>query len=106
MAALSPKTRPYIGAYLLSEVVQEGAEAWLGTSLFGYEYKPVRVEAELIDAKDGTTLWRDASTKTASNKIMKAYPKEERDNRELQLAVATGRALDALMDSLARKVKI
>ncbi len=100
LATLDPHARPYIGAYLLSEVVQEGAEAYLGTSLFGHEYKPVRVEAELLDARSGRVLWHGSATRTASKSIMKSFPPAERDRKEVQLAVATDRALLSLVNAL------
>ncbi len=105
LATLNSETRPYIGAYIGSEVLQEGAELYLGTSLFGAEYKPVRIEAELIDTRTGRVLWEDTKTKTASSGIMKNFPKEERKRKELQLAVSTERAISALVDSLSLKLR-
>lgn len=102
LATFSPRSRPYVGAYLLSEVVQEGAEAYLGTSLFGHEYKPVRVEAELLDGKSGRVLWHGSATRTASTGVMKSFPRAERDRKEIQLAVATDRAISSLVDGLKK----
>ncbi len=103
IAATNPKTQPYIGAYIGTEVLQEGAELYLGTSFFGHEYKPARVEAELIDLRTGKILWQDAKTRTASKKFLKAYPKEQR-SRELELAVSVDRATLDLAKSLAKKL--
>lgn len=58
VAALNSNTRPYIGAYIGTEVVQEGAELYLGTSFFGHEFlapypKPQRIkELELAVSSD------------------------------------------------------
>ncbi len=101
-AATNPQTRPYIGAYIGTEVLQEGAELYLGTSFFGHEYKPARVEAELIDLKTGAILWQDAKTRTASNQFLKIYPKDQR-SRELELAISVDRATLDLAKSLAKK---
>ncbi|MHB8481304.1 MAG: hypothetical protein ACYDBV_01000 [Nitrospiria bacterium] len=104
LAATNPETRPYIGAYLGTEALQEGAELFLGISLFDWWYKPVRIEAELIDTNTGRILWQDAKTKTASDEKLKAYRKEEQKLREVQLAAATDRALDALLESLTQTI--
>lgn len=104
LSVVNPKTRPYIGAYIGSEVAQEGAEFYLGTSFFGHEYKPVRIEAELINTNDGRVLWSDALTRTASGKIIKLYPEKERQRRELQLGISADRAVLGLADSLAARL--
>lgn len=104
LALTQEKTRPYIGAYLASEVIQEGAEAYLGSSLFGHEYKPVRIEAELIDFRTGAALWKDAKTMTASSKSLETFSKDERRRKEVELAVSVDRAVNALVGSLVRKL--
>ena len=102
-AALNSNTRPYIGAYIATEVVQEAAELYLGTSFFGHEYKPVRIEAELIDTKTGRNLWEDAKTRTASRKFLAPYPKSQR-TKELELAVSSDRAIVDLARSLVKRL--
>lgn len=103
VAALNSNTRPYIGAYIGTEVVQEGAELYLGTSFFGHEYKPVRIEAELIDTRTGRNLWEDAKTRTASRKFLAPYPKPQR-TKELELGVSSDRAIVDLARSLAKRL--
>lgn len=102
-AALNSNTRPYIGAYIGTEVLQESAELYLGTSFFGHEYKPVRIEAELIDTKTGRNLWEGAKTRTASRKFLAPYPKPQR-TKELELAVSSDRAIVDLARSLVKRL--
>ena len=102
-AALNSNTRPYLGVYIGTEVLQEAAELYLGTSFFGHEYKPVRIEAELIDTKTGRNLWEDAKTRTASHKFLAPYPKPQR-TKELELAVSSDRASVDLARSLVKRL--
>jgi hypothetical protein len=92
----NPATHKLIGAYLASEVVQEGTEAYLGYSLIDHYYRFVRVEAELIDVSTGKIIWQDASTCAGKGKLLEEYPLASRDKTETQITVALRRALDEL----------
>lgn len=104
LAYSDPVTRKFIGVYLLSEVVQEGAEAYGGYSLVDHFYRFVRVEAELIDTRSGKIIWQDAATCAGKGKMLAEYPVEVRDRTETKISVALRRALGELAAS-AREVQ-
>ena len=104
VAYSNPETRKYFGAYLASEVVQEGAEIYFGFSIVDYFYRFVRIEAELIDSRTGQVIWQDASTCAGRGPLLKEYPREVRGNTETEIAVALRRALGELVAS-AREVR-
>ncbi len=104
IAYSDPVTRKFIGVYLLSEVVQEGAEAYGGYSLIDHYYRFARIEAELIDTRNGKTIWQDASTCAGQGKMLTEYPAEVRDRTETKISVALKRALGELVSS-AREVQ-
>ncbi len=104
LAYSDPVTRKFIGVYLLSEVVQEGAEAYGGYSLIDHYYRFARIEAELIDTRNGKTIWQDASTCAGQGKMLTEYPAEVRDRTETKISVALKRALGELVSS-AREVQ-
>lgn len=102
LAYSSPKSRPYIGAYLLSEVLQEGAESYAGYSLFGSVYTPVRIEAELINLHTGKVLWQDADTGLAHKGSIFPYsPRPDQNKIETRLDLSLDRAIDSLVVDLA-----
>jgi hypothetical protein len=104
LAYSDPVTRKFIGVYLLSEVVQEGAETYGGYSLIDHYYRFARIEAELIDTRSGKTIWQDASTCAGQGKMLTEYPTEIRDRTETKISVAIRRALHELVSS-AREVQ-
>lgn len=104
LAYSDPVTRKFIGVYLLSEVVQEGAEAYGGYSLVDHYYRFARIEAELIDTRSGKTIWQDASTCAGQGQMLTEYPAEIRDRTETKISVALRRALGELVSS-AREVQ-
>lgn len=104
IAYSDPVTRKFIGVYLLSEVVQEGAEAYGGYSLIDHYYRFARIEAELIDTRSGKNIWQDASTCAGQGKMLTEYPAEVRDRTETKISVALKRALGELVSS-AREVQ-
>ncbi len=99
LAYSDPVTRKYIGVYLLSEVIQEGAEAYGGYSLIDSYYRFARIEAELIDTRSGKTIWQDAATCAGQGKMLTEYPAEIRDKTETKISVALRRALGELVSS-------
>ena len=99
LAYSNPETRKYFGAYLASEVVQEGAEIYFGFSIVDYFYRFVRIEAELIDSHTGQVIWQDASTCAGRGPLLKEYPFEVRGHTETEIAVALRRALGELVAS-------
>ena len=55
-------TRPLAGAYLLEESIEEFGEGYAGFWALNRLSRPVRIEADLVDAQDGQVLWHNAHT--------------------------------------------
>src|SRR5579863_2670522 len=55
-------TRPLAGAYLLEESIEEFSEGYAGFWALNRLSRPVRLEADLVDAQSGEVLWRNAHT--------------------------------------------
>lgn len=92
VAYSNPKTRPFIGAYLLSEVLGEALAAYLGNYGVNHFLKPVTIEGELIDLKTGKTLWSDSVTDYAWGRL--------RESSEEKLMRSTQRTIRDLSGSL------
>jgi len=101
LAYSKPASRPYIDAYLLSEVIQEGAETYAGYSLFGSVYTPVRIEAELIDLHTGEILWQDTDTGLAhQGSIFPFSPPADEDKIASRLDLSLKRSIQSLVGDL------
>ena len=55
-------TRPLAGAYLLEESIEEFGEGYAGFWALNRLSRPVRIEADLVDARTGKVLWHNAHT--------------------------------------------
>lgn len=55
-------TRPLAGIYLLQESVEELSEGYVGFWALNRLSRPVRIEADLIDGRDGRVLWAGSET--------------------------------------------
>ena len=55
-------TRPLAGAYLLEEGIEEFSEGYAGFWALNRLSRPVRIEADLVDAQTGKVLWHNAHT--------------------------------------------
>jgi hypothetical protein len=81
-----------------SELLTWGGGAWL----FNAWYAPVTLEARLVAAADGRTLWREVVFVGIDRKALKAFPKSERGRREVQLRVTAAKARTDLVRDLER----
>lgn len=103
VAYASEASRPYIAAYLASEVLQESFGAYASFSLADYLLKMVRVEAELIRVSDGKTVWSDSHIGAAWRWSVQGEESCGRTARDEQLSLALERAVHKLAASLLRK---
>lgn len=94
IAYSNPTTRPFIGAYLLSEVLEEGMAAYVSYNGINSFLKPVTIEGELIDLRTGETLWTDSVTDYAWSALF--------DKAEDQLEISTDRTIRDLSMSLGQ----
>jgi len=84
-----------------SEVLTWGGGAWL----FNAWYAPVTLQARLVAARDGRTVWRDLVFVPRDRKALKALPPERRARREVQLAATSARAEAELVEDLAKAAR-
>lgn len=81
-----------------SELLTWGGGAWL----FNARYAPVTLEAKLVAAEDGRTVWRDVVFVGIDRKALKALPKDQRERREVQLGVTAAKARADLVHGLEK----
>lgn len=81
-----------------SELITWGGGAWL----FDAWYAPVTLEAKLVAASDGRTVWRDVVFVGIDRKALKALPEAERERREVQLKVTAAKARAELVHDLEK----
>ena len=55
-------TRPVAAAYLLEESIEEFSEGFAGFWTLNRLSRPVRIEADIVDAQSGQVLWHGAHT--------------------------------------------
>jgi len=84
-----------------SELLTWGGGAWL----FDAWYAPVTLEARLVAAEDGRTVWRDVVFVGIDRKALKALPRAERARREVQLGVTAAKARTDLVRDLERAAR-
>jgi len=73
-----------------------------GTWLFNARYAPVTLEAKLVAAADGRTVWRDVVFVPVDRKALKALPEAERKRREVELRVTAAQARAELVGDLEK----
>jgi hypothetical protein len=74
---------------------------WFGGAyLFGWAFRPVRLEASAIDPVLGDTVWGDTEFVVYLGKALQEVPEEERKKKEVQLELNLRRATEGLGDSL------
>lgn len=56
----NPSTRALAGIYLAEDVIEDVAKGYSGFWLVNRLSRPVRIEEDLIDGKDGNLLWHDS----------------------------------------------
>jgi len=85
-----------------SEVLTWGGGSWL----FDAAYAPVTLEARLVAARDGRTVWHDLVFVGIDRKALKALPTEARKRREVQLKVTAEKAERELVRDLQKAARL
>ncbi|HQQ64460.1 MAG TPA: hypothetical protein PLF22_12940 [Pseudomonadales bacterium] len=98
IAYVRPATRAIAGAYLVQEAVEETAEAYSGFWALDQVYRPVRVEAELIDLRTGSTVWADSATGFSDRRLMRMFTAVTDEERQTQLRTALHDAIRKVME--------
>ncbi len=102
LAYARPATRAIAGIYLVDETIEESIEAYSGFWALNEIYRPVRVQAELIDLHDGHQIWSDTETGFSDGRwtrLVRTVSPEERSN---QLQAALHDALTKIVANLER----
>ena len=93
IAYAKPATRAIAGAYLAQETVEETIEAYSGFWALDEVYRPVRVEAEMIDLHTGRRAWADSETGFSDRRLSRIYTTVTSDERKTQLSEALHEAI-------------
>lgn len=99
-----PKTRPLAGAYLVTEAVEETAEAYAGFWALDKLSRPVRIEAELFDPRTGELVWTDNNTGLAKVHLVRLAANINAATRNAQLKDATHESVEKLVDQLVHSL--
>lgn len=77
---------------------------WFGGGyLFGAAFRPVRVEARVLETVNGEPVWQDQEAAIYTRKRLQQLSETERGKKELQLYVNLSQALEEIADSLNSK---
>ena len=93
IACARPATRAIAGAYLAQKTIGEAIEAYSGFWALDEAYRPVRVEAEMIDLQTGRTVWADSETGFSNRRLSRIYTTVTPGERKAQLSVALHEAI-------------
>lgn len=85
IAYARPATRAIAGVYLVSEAIEETAEAYGGFWALDEVYRPVRIEAELITLDTGTQAWNGSATGFSDRSLARLVRKVGVTERDAQL---------------------
>ncbi len=77
---------------------------WFGGGyLFGVAFRPVRVEARVIETEHGEPLWQMQEEAIYARERLKLFPEEARGKKENQLYVNLSTAMEELADGLSEQ---
>jgi len=82
------------------EVLINGPIWFGGGYLFGAAFRPVRVEARVLETVHGEPIWQDQEVAIWSGGRLKQFPEAERSKKENQLYVNLSKAMEELGNSL------
>lgn len=99
-----PETRPLAGIYLVTEAVEEGAEAYAGFWALNKLNRPVRTEAALFDLHTGKRVWADSNTGLAKVRLTRLAATIDAATRNAQLEESTHESVEKLVDRLAHSL--
>lgn len=78
-----------------------GTPVWFGGAyLVGVAFRPVRVEAQAVDSRNGELVWNETEVAVYIWGRLKELPEAERSRKEIQLRLNLQKAVEALGDSL------
>ncbi|MBS0393946.1 MAG: hypothetical protein JSR54_04925, partial [Proteobacteria bacterium] len=102
--ALHRATRAVAGAYLAEETVEELSEGYAGFWALNRLSRPVRIDADLIDARSGEVMWHGARTGLAGWNWGHLF-RMSGQVRDSLLATSTHRSLEAVLDGASRHAR-
>ncbi|MBI3778104.1 MAG: hypothetical protein HY274_04205 [Gammaproteobacteria bacterium] len=102
IAYANPATRPIAGVYLVTETIEETAEAYGGFWALDNIYRPVRIEAELITLDTGTQAWKDSATGFSDRSVSRLVRKVGATERDTQLDSALHDAVNLIVADLRK----
>ncbi|MBI3778215.1 MAG: hypothetical protein HY274_04795, partial [Gammaproteobacteria bacterium] len=102
IAYANPATRPIAGVYLVTETIEETAEAYGGFWALDNIYRPVRIEAEVITLPTGTQAWKDSATGFSDRSLTRMVRKVSVTEREAQLDSALHDAVNLIVADLRK----
>lgn len=93
-------TRPLAGLYVLQEGVEEIGEGYAGFWTLNRLSRPVRIEADLVDAHSGRLLWRGSVTGLAPWRWRNLW-RQDKNRRISLLQASTQLATERLVDEFS-----
>ncbi len=102
IAYAKPATRPIAGAYLVTEAIEETAEAYAGFWALDEIYRPVRIEAELIMLDTGIQAWKSSATGFSDMGLTRLVRKVSVTERDAQLDSAIHEAVNDIVADLQK----
>lgn len=104
IAYTTPELRPLAGVYLVTEAVEETAEAYTGFWALDKLSRPVRIEAEMFDLRTGEMLWADSNTGLARVHLIRLGTHIDAATRNAQLEDATHESVEKLMGQMVKSL--
>lgn len=104
IAYTTPELRPLAGVYLVTEAVEETAEAYTGFWALDKLSRPVRIEAEMFDLRTGEMLWADSNTGLARVHLIRLATHIDAATRNAQLEDATHESVEKLMGQMVKSL--
>ncbi len=102
IAYAKPATRPIAGAYLVTEAIEETAEAYAGFWALDEIYRPVRIEAELIMLDTGIQAWKSSATGFSDMGLTRLVRKVSVTERDAQLDSAIHEGVNDIVADLQK----
>lgn len=93
---------PLVAANVVFELVT-GIPLWFGGSyVFGHAFRPVTIEGKVISLNNEKEIWDESFDQITSSKILKTYPKDEQEKKEIQLKVSLQEAVTSLAKAMSK----
>lgn len=106
IAYAKPATRAVAGAYLAQETIEETIEAYSGFWALDKVYRPVRVEAEMIDLQTGRRVWADSETGFSDRRLSRIYKTVTKEERKAQLSTALHDAITKVVSDFQKSIQV